>query len=103
MNDLSYGLVENATYNVANVKDFRNVAALYIGNQGKWQPDCDNYNGVIQQRNLTGYQTGKNGGIFGPQGGLRASVKHLNNYMFMLSNKGVLKNGKRLLSESSVN
>ena len=90
--------MENATYNVAIVKDYRNVAALYSGNQAKRQPDCDNYNGAIQQRNLTGYQPGKNGGVFGPQGGLRASVKHLNNYMYMLSNKGVLKNGKRLLT-----
>lgn len=40
--------------------------------------------------------------MFSPQAGLRASVTHLNNYMFMLANKGVTKEGIRILSEKSV-
>lgn len=47
---------------------------------------------------MTTYKVGTNGGVFGPQGGLRASVKHLNNYMYMYVNKGMMKNGKRLIS-----
>lgn len=45
---ISYGLVENATYNVGKVKDYRNLATLYVGNNGKWVPDCDNYNDTIK-------------------------------------------------------
>jgi hypothetical protein len=33
-----------------------------------------------------------------PHGGLRASVRHLNNYMYLLNNKGILKTGYRILS-----
>lgn len=40
---------------------------------------------------MTGYIVGKNGVVFGPQGGLRASVSHLNNYMITLKNGGITK------------
>jgi len=53
----------------------------------------DNYTSTIPVRNMTGYKIGTNGAVFGPQGGLRASVRHLNNYMFIHANKGVNKNG----------
>jgi D-alanyl-D-alanine carboxypeptidase len=94
----SDGLKENATYNVARIKDYKNLGTIYVGSGGKWVPRIDNYTGTIPERNLTFYRIGTNGGVFGPQGGLRASVRHLNNYMYMYINKGVLKNGKRLLS-----
>ena len=57
---------------------------------------------MIPQRNLTGYEIGSNGVIFGPQGGLRASVSHLSNYIQMLSNDGKTKDGTRILQSSSV-
>ncbi len=47
---------------------------------------------------MTGYVIGKNGAVFGPHDSLRANVFHLNNYMYLLANKGITKSGKRLLS-----
>jgi hypothetical protein len=40
---------------------------------------------------MTGYRVGTNGLLFSPQAGLRASVTHLNNYMYVLANGGVTK------------
>lgn len=55
-------------------------------------PQVDYYPaGKIPVRNLTGYVVGSNGVVFGPQGGLRASVSHLSNYITMIANKGVTK------------
>lgn len=51
---------------------------------------------------MTGYQIGSNGVIFGPQGGLRASVTHMSSYITMLANKGVTREGTRILSSQSV-
>lgn len=33
---------------------------------------------------------------------MRASIRHLNNYLYMIANKGMTKNGKRILTETSV-
>lgn len=68
------------------------MGSCFVGQNGKWVPDVDYYpDGKIPQRNLTGYEIGSNGVIFGPQGGLRASVSHMSNYITMLANKGVTK------------
>lgn len=98
LNVISEGLSENATYNVATIQNYKNLGAIYAGNQGSWYPRMDNYNGPIPQKNLTGYKIGSNGAVFGPQGGLRASVRHLNDYIYICTNKGVTKTGKRLLT-----
>jgi CubicO group peptidase (beta-lactamase class C family) len=100
---LSEGLPETATFNAANIKDPKNLGVLYNGNQGKWEPAYDYYpSGQIIQRNLTGYQIGSNGVIYGPQGGLRASASHLSNYAIMLANGGKTKTGRTILSADSV-
>ena len=90
--------MENATYNVATIQNYKNLGTIYAGNQGKWSARADDFNGPIPARNLTGYKIGSNGAIFGPQGGLRASVSHMNNYVYIYNNKGVTKSGKRLLT-----
>jgi CubicO group peptidase (beta-lactamase class C family) len=96
---LSEGLAEVATFNAANIKNAKNLGVLYNGNKGKWEPGYDYYpNGVINQRNLTGYKVGDNGVIYGPQGGLRTSVSHLTNYAITLANGGTTKSGKVILS-----
>jgi CubicO group peptidase (beta-lactamase class C family) len=96
---LSEGLPEIATFNAANIKQPKDLGVLYIGDKGKWVPSYDYYpSGSIPQRNLTGYQIGTNGVIFGPQGGLRASASHLSNYAIMLSNGGKTAQGKVILS-----
>lgn len=91
--------MENATFNVGKIKNYKNLAALYIGKEGNWFATIDNYNDTIPERNITGYTIGQNGGAYGPQGALRASVRHLNNYIHIYANKGVTKTGKRLLTE----
>jgi hypothetical protein len=76
-----------------------NLAALYRGDNGKWKVQADYFpNGVIPEPNLTDYRIGTNALLFSPQAGLRVSVTHLNNYMFMLANKGVTKEGTRILT-----
>lgn len=100
---LSEGLPETATFNAANIQNPKNLGVIYIGDKGKWVPNYDYYSdGKINQRNLTGYVPGDNGVIYGPQGGLRASVSHLNNYAIMLANGGTTKQGKVILQPSSV-
>lgn len=44
---ISEGLVENATYNPATINNYKNLATIYIGHQGKWVPNTDNYNAPI--------------------------------------------------------
>lgn len=39
--------------------------------------------------------------IFSPQGGMRASVSHLTNFIGMLANGGITKSGKKLLAPAS--
>ncbi len=95
---ISEGMNENATYNPSNIRNFNNLGTIYIGKNGQWIPNTDNYNGPVPDKNLTNYKIGTNGAIFGPQGGLRASVVHLNHYMYIHANKGVTKSGRRLLS-----
>ena len=100
---LSEGLAETATFNIATIRDTSNLGVIYIGNNSKWQANYDYYpDGKITQRNLTGYKIGDNGVIYGPQGGLRASVSHLTNYAIMLANGGKTKGGKRIISPESV-
>lgn len=90
--------MENATFNPANIQNYKNLGAAYVGKQGTWVAQVDNYNGSIPARNLTGYKIGSNGAVYGPQGNLKASVRHMNNYIYILANKGVTKTGKRLLT-----
>jgi hypothetical protein len=70
-----------------------NLATLYRGNaKGEWIPQNDYYpTGVIPAKNATGYVIGSNGIWFSPAAGLRASVTHMCNYVYMLGNKGVTK------------
>lgn len=92
-----------ATFNAANIQNTNNLGVIYFGNNSKWQPAYDYYpDGKINQRNLTGYKIGSNGVIYGPQGGLRASVSHLSNYAIMLANGGTTKQGKKILTPESV-
>ena len=77
----------------------KNLATLYRGSDGAWIPQTDYYpTGVIPVRNVTDYMIGSNGVLFSPQAGLRASVTHMCNYMYMLANMGVTKEGVRVLS-----
>ncbi len=77
----------------------RNLATLYRGDNEVWVPQSDYYpSGVIPTRNITDYKIGSNGVLFSPQAGLRASVTHMCNYMYMLANGGVTKENYRVIS-----
>ena len=100
---ISVGLPEVATFNAATIANSSNLGTIFVGKNGKWVENYDYYpTGIIPQRNLNGYVIGSNGVIFGPQGGLRASVSHLSNYIRMIANEGVTKEGTRVLASSSV-
>lgn len=90
-------------FNPAQLPNPNDLGVLYIGNNGKWQADCDNFRGTIPQRNLTGYVIGTNGAIYGPQGSVRASVSDLIKYINIIRTKGYNNaTGEQLLQKSSV-
>lgn len=100
---ISEGLDEIATFNPATISNTNNLAVEYIGEEGKWIPFYDYYpDGKIEQKNMTDYQIGTNGVVYGPQYALRASASHLNQYAMMFANKGKTKQGRVVLQPSSV-
>lgn len=89
-----------------------NLATLYrkatAGDQNVWNPrgpwiaQVDDYSTQPPvSRARDDYAIGTNGTLFGPQGGLRASVRDLGRIMRMLMNGGEI-DGRRVLSRSSV-
>ncbi len=84
---------EIPTFAAWMLANHNNLATLYRGNdKGDWLPQSDDYpSGIIPTRNVTDYVVGSNGLLFSPQAGLRASVTHMCNYVYMLANKGVTK------------
>lgn len=92
----------NSAYNIQDIDNVRNVAVLYRMSNNNWQPQADNFKGVMPSaRDLTDYNIGDNGMIFGPQGSLRVSAKDLAVFMSMHMNGGVFK-GVRVLKDSTV-
>lgn len=90
-------------FNPAQLSSKDDLAVLYIGSSGKWAADCDNYKGVIPQRNLTGYVVGTNAAIYGPQGSVRASVSDLTKYINLLRLRGFNNETKtQVLAQTSV-
>ncbi|WP_306643904.1 serine hydrolase [Sanyastnella coralliicola] len=76
------------TYNTANIENIDNLAVIYR-NQGGWNPQVDNYQGVAPaQPDLGDYLPGTNGSRFAPQGGLRSSVYDLSQLMILHMNNG---------------
>lgn len=89
-------------FNVQNASNINNVAVLYRMSSGVWQPQADNFKGVMPApRDLSTYTVGDNGSIFGPQAALRISAKDLSKFMMMHMNGGIYK-GVRILQDSTV-
>lgn len=62
------------SYNVRDLTDISDLAVLYRNET----PQADDFGGVMPpERNLTSYNIGTNGFIFGPQGGLRIDAREL--------------------------
>ncbi|WP_320053878.1 serine hydrolase domain-containing protein [uncultured Acetobacteroides sp.] len=88
-------------YNVAEIGSIGNVAAIYRNKDG-WKTQVDGYHGQRPSpRNLSGYELGTNGFLFGPQGGLRISALDLAKVMQLHLNGGAYA-GKRLLRRSTI-
>lgn len=88
-------------YNVADIGSIDNLAAIYRYKDG-WKAQVDGYHGQHPNaRNLSGYEVGTNGFLFGPQGGLRISALDLAKIMLLHLNGGTY-SGKRLLKRSTI-
>ena len=71
-----------ASFNVLDLPNFDNIAVLYRRQGSQWIAQTDDYKGVRPApRDLSIYQMGDNGIIFGPQGGLRTSAADLSKFM----------------------
>ncbi len=82
----------NVSFNVGDFEDINDIATLYRYQNGAWKPQADNYNGnKPDKRDLSNYDTGTNGIIFAPQGGLRASAGDLAKLLLMYKNGGSYK------------
>jgi CubicO group peptidase (beta-lactamase class C family) len=88
-------------FNVSTLPDLDKLAVLYRKNDGKWNPQADNWQGKKPQITYDNYTPGTNGVIFAPAGGLRISANSLAHYMMMLKNGGIY-NGNRILQDSTV-
>ncbi|MCH8495890.1 MAG: beta-lactamase family protein [Balneolales bacterium] len=77
-----------ASFNITDVHPDR-VAALYRHQNDTWAPQVDYFleNGP-QERAYEGYEPGKNGLIYGPQGSLRISTRGLMSLADVLLNSG---------------
>ncbi len=69
---------------------------------GPWVPQVDDYTRAAPKPRATdAYVVGTNGSVFGPQGGLRISLRGLRRTMTMLMNRGQI-DGRIVLSERAV-
>ena len=80
-----------ASFNLADLPNPCNVAALYRFQNGQWvaqQDELDCQPPVLP--NLSGYVVGTNGFVFAPQGGLRTSANDLAKFLLMHFHLGTL-------------
>tara|TARA_R110000850_G_scaffold30630_2_gene84202 strand:- start:51076 stop:52584 length:1509 start_codon:yes stop_codon:yes gene_type:complete len=89
------------SYNIQDINDIDDVAVLYR-NQGGWNPQFDNYQGVMPSppSNLPSLVLGTNGLFFSPQGGLRASAGELGIILQYLKSDGTTHPG--IISEQTL-
>lgn len=87
-NELLDPLDIDGSYNVRDLSDINDVAVLYRNNGG-WQPQADNYEGVVPDSpNIGDYVPGTNGIYFGPQGSLRISAQDTGIFLNYLATNG---------------
>ncbi len=77
------------SFNIQDLEDINNLAALYRYQNGNWQPQQDNFEGVLPMPpDLSAYVNGTNGLYFGPQGSLRCTAEDVNKFLNFLKNEG---------------
>ncbi len=88
-NEILKPLNINTSYNINDIDDIENIATLYRGKDNVWTPTKDDYSAKPPKIfDLTGFEIGKNGTFFGPQGGLRVSAKNLIVFLKYLKSDG---------------
>ncbi len=88
-NELLDPLGITGSYNIQDINNINDIAVLYR-NQGGWNPQFDNYQGVMPAppTNLPSLVLGTNGLFFSPQGGLRASANELGTLLQFIKSEG---------------
>ncbi len=77
------------SYNVYDLPDVDRLAVLYRRSGAVWQPQADNYGGVLPDSiDLSAYVPGWNGLLFAPQGGLRITALELSRLMQLFLSDG---------------
>ncbi len=88
-NEILKPLKINSSYNLQDISDLENVAALYRKVEGKWSATKDDYpNGRPTPTNLSAYVPGTNGVFYGPQGGLRVTSTDLVKFLKFIKSDG---------------
>lgn len=88
-NEILEPLGITGSYNIQDINTMDDIAVLYR-NQGGWNPQFDNYQGVMPSPpfNLPSLVLGTNGLFFSPQGGLRASANELGTLLQFIKTDG---------------
>jgi CubicO group peptidase (beta-lactamase class C family) len=93
----------DGSFNIQDLSDINNLAALYRRSGNTWLAQVDNYNGIKPPPlDLSNYIIGTNGIIFSPTGGLRISARDLAKIMIVLKNNGKFGN-TQVISENAAN
>ena len=86
------------SFNTADLLNINELSPLYRNSE----PTVDDFKGLAPSpRDLSGYRTGDNGIVFGPQGGFRVSAADLCKFMIMHMNNGEYKD-TRILETKTV-
>jgi CubicO group peptidase (beta-lactamase class C family) len=92
----------NASYDVSDLENINDLAAIYRKFNGVWEAQVDDFSGVSPgPGNSLGYQIGTNGLRFAPQGGLRISANDLAKIMQLFLNNG-MSNGNQIISANGI-
>jgi len=100
-NELLNLLGITGSYNIQDIDNIDDIAVLYR-NQGGWNAQFDNYQGVMPSPpfNLPSLVLGTNGLFFSPQGGLRASANELGTILQFIKSDGTSHPG--IISEQTL-
>jgi CubicO group peptidase (beta-lactamase class C family) len=101
-NEVLVPLGIQGSFNIQDISDINDMAVLYRNNNGNWQAQYDNYQGLVPTPpDLSSYIPGTNGIYFAPQGGLRSTVSDMGRLLNFLKSEGSLYNLS--IQESSLN
>ncbi len=92
----------NASFNVCDIPNYHDIAALYENNQMQLIAGIDDYHFKNPMaKDYSAYIPGSNGMMFGPQGGMRSSLTDLAKFMIMHMNNGEFNSIQLLKKETA--